>query len=116
MTYLWGGKDCNAKERDCSGSVRCWILKGGGPDIGLGTWHQLQYCKAHGKRIGLTSLRAGDIIFLDGLDGTPSHVGLITEHKTVLECTLREWMNGVVEVAFAGSIWQGPEVHVWRLT
>lgn len=117
--YLWGAKGCGPTDpQDCSGALRCWILAGGGKDIGWGSWGQRRWCQADGVKVP-APYRAGDLLFWmnqtasePGGPETPSHVGIATGEGTVLEETAT--YGNVVETLVMGR-WDKPYVEAWRI-
>lgn len=115
--YNWGGKSCAKRYDiglDCSGALRCWLLAADGPDIGWGTWAQLDYCRKHGERV-YQPYPAGAVVFLDTnqQDGAPSHVGIASGQRTIIECTAR--FNGVVETSETDALWRRASVNAWTV-
>lgn len=67
---------------DCSSYTQYVFKKVTGRDIGGTTWPQV----TQGKEIPVTSARAGDLVFFNGDNNPPSHVGLVIGPDMMINC------------------------------
>ncbi|MDO8673649.1 MAG: NlpC/P60 family protein [Dehalococcoidia bacterium] len=111
--YLWGAKVFGqTAPLDCSGFSQVCFQQIG-VEIGPGTWHQREYCKAHGQLVTAPYQAADILFFMDDGPVTPSHVGIATDEGTVIEETASFTAN-VVESPITPR-WSQPFVEGWRI-
>ena len=110
--YLWGAKVYTPSgPLDCSGFSQ-WCFQQVGIEIGPGTWHQREYCRAHGQQV-TPPYQAGDLLFwMDHGPVTPSHVGIATGEDSVIEETAS--FDNVVEVPLIPR-WDDVFGDGWRI-
>ncbi len=79
--YLWGGR--TSLGMDCSGFIQL-IHKVAGITLPRDAWQQAE----HGQTIDfLQEAEVGDLVFFDNEEGKISHVGILTDNKTVIHAS-----------------------------
>lgn len=74
ITYILGARDIRVGGTgDCASYTQAMFLRTTGRDIGPNTWAQVKM----GKDVPVSQLRAGDLVFFNGDNNPPSHVGLV---------------------------------------